>query len=69
MKKIALIAVAALGLAILPGCQLLFLPCYVCVACAGGGGNVALDDSGETPDLAELGPTLQTRSLTAAVAH
>ena len=55
MKKIALPAVAAHGLAILPGCQLLFLPCYVCASCAGGG------------SVAVLGPTQQTRAL--AVAH
>ena len=69
MKKIALLAVAALGLAVLPGCGLILLPCYVCAACAGAGGGGPSVATDEARELAELGPTLQTRALTSAVAH
>jgi hypothetical protein len=59
MKKLALVAVAALALSSLTGCQLCFLPCYVCGIL--NGGSVAAQDTKELP-AAEIAPSFVSNS-------
>ena len=52
MRNLARLTVAVVALAAVSGCQLLLVPCYVCVACAGAGGggvDVAVDPNNAAP--------------------
>lgn len=73
MRTLVRLTVAVLVLAALSGCQLLFLPCYVCVACAGAGGggtDVTTDPSNAAP-LPEVKLQLERRTAVtpAALKH
>ena len=70
MKKFALLAVAALALSSLAGCQLCLLPCYICALGAGGGGQaLAVKENKEMP-LPEVAPNfITTSNLLTETAH
>ncbi len=67
MKNRALAAVAlVVAVVSLSGCQLCLLPCYVCAAVAGGGGQ-ASDEVTTREPLPELQPRVRTGLTTASL--
>ena len=64
MKKLVQLAVVAVALSSLAGCQLCLLPCYICALGSGGGQTIAIQENKEIP-LPEVGPNFISKSLLA----